>query len=399
MTSCRSHWFLLFSLLGSAPWASACNSVPRFPLAGTLAGRQVATTVDSDLAKYYLEHYLPGRRANTRYDTTIEKALDEGRADPSGRETLRRLSQQFSTDFATIHFVAHLYDRPINRRMQDAFHRHLQTLTTPGATRLAPIPGAFKSYLLVFAPGYAYKKDQTTGADFARQRRLLTQEGFQTLLVETDELGSVEDNAVIVADELVRLGKQHNKVILVSTSKAGPEVALALGERLPAAALGHVQAWISIGGLLRGSPYADRWLPWPKSWLAYLAFRFEGLHPGVIRNLSTPVRSAAFARLSFPAHILMLQYVGVPLSGHIDSSVSGRYRALQPFGPNDGLTLLADELVPGGIVVTDVGLDHYYRDPAIDQKALALTYAVLGELQRQERTVQGRPRALSSHGP
>jgi len=385
MTPCRSRWPLFFFLFYFALYASACHNVPRFPVAGTLASQYVATTVDSDLAKYYLEHYLLDHRANTGYDTVIDDALQEEQADPSDRETLKQLSQQFSTDFATIHFVARLYDTPANRRTQDAFHAYLHHFTTPGTTPVVPLPEAYKSYLLVFVPGYAYKKDQTTGADFARQRRVMMQEGFQTLLIETDELGSVEDNATIVADALVRLGEQHNKIILVSASKGGPEVALALGERLPAAALGHVQAWISIGGLLRGSPYADRWLQWPKCWLAHLVFTFQGLQPSVIRNLSTAVRSAAFARLNFPTHILMLQYVGVPLSGHIGPATRGRYSALQRFGPNDGLTLLADEIVPGGIVVTDVGLDHYYRDPAIDLKTLALAYVVLGELQGEKQ--------------
>jgi len=386
MTPGRSRWLALLFLLGSALWVSACQSAARFPVAGTLAGQHVATTVDSDLAKYYLERYLDGRRVNPRYDAAIDTASADGHADPLGRDTLKRLSEEYSIDFATIHFVARLYAQPTNRRVQDAFHQYLHRLTALGTTPVMSMPDTYKAYRLVFVPGYAYKKDQTTGADFARQRRLMMREGFQALLIETDELGTVEDNATIVAAELVRLSEQHSKVILISTSKAGPEVALAVGERLPARALGHVQAWISIGGLLRGSPYADRWLRWPKSWLAHLAFRFEGLRPNVIHNLSTPVRRAAFARLSFPPHILMLQYVGVPLSGHIDSYVSGRYRALQPLGPNDGLTLLADELVPGGLVVTDVGLDHYYRHPEIDLKSLALAYVVLGELERGRRT-------------
>ena len=68
--------------------------------------------------------------------------------------------------------------------------------------------------------------------------------------------------------------------------------------------------------------------------------------------------------MKLPEHVLMLQYVGVPLSGHIGDAVAGRYEALRPLGPNDGLTLLADELIPGSIVVTDVGLDHFYRDAA-----------------------------------
>jgi hypothetical protein len=50
---------------------------------------------------------------------------------------------------------------------------------------------------------------------------------------------------------------------------------------------------------------------------------------------------------------------------------------IRPLGPNDGSTLLADELVPGGIVVTNIGLDHYYKDPIIELKTIALAYVVL----------------------
>src|SRR5262249_19719249 len=92
-----------------------------------------------------------------------------------------------------------------------------------------------------------------------------------------------------------------------------------------------------------------------------------------------------------------VQYVGVPLSGHIGRLVRGRYDTLRPLGPNDGLTLLADELIPGGVVVTDVGLDHYYRDPIIELKTIALAHVVLDELEQREKrpprteTTQSRP--------
>jgi hypothetical protein len=49
----------------------------------------------------------------------------------------------------------------------------------------------------------------------------------------------------------------------------------------------------------------------------------------------------------------MLQYVGAPLTGHIGEETRSRYRILRRLGPNDGLTLLADELIAGGFVVTE----------------------------------------------
>jgi len=56
---------------------------------------------------------------------------------------------------------------------------------------------------------------------------------------------------------------------------------------------------------------------------------------------------------------------------------------MRRLGPNDGLTLLADELTEQGLVVTEVGLDHYFRAPDIDLRTVALTYAVLDELEQR----------------
>ena len=41
------------------------------------------------------------------------------------------------------------------------------------------------------------------------------------------------------------------------------------------------------------------------------------------------------------------------------------------------MTLLADELMPQGHVILDIGSDHWFRDPEIDTKALTLTQLML----------------------
>jgi hypothetical protein len=367
----------------------------RFQVAGQIAGQEVATTVESPVARYYFEEYLRGDRSDGKLVQTIERALHECDADPYDRAALECLTHGLSTDFATIFFVARLYENSRNRRAQDAFHATLGRLTASQSRSAPATPEAYKEYVLTFVPGYAYKKDRTTGADFAGQRAILSEKGFRTILIETDELGSVERNAELVAGQLNRLAEHEDKIIVVSASKGGPEVALALGEGVSQETSSRVKAWISVGGLLRGSPYADRFLSWPRRWLAGIALAFQGLPSSVIADLSTAVRGAVLARLHMPAHILTLQYVGAPLSGQVARSTRGRYNALRSRGPNDGLTLLSDELVEGGIVITDVGLDHYYRDPAINLKTISLACVVLEQLQQLEMAsgLRERPRA------
>ncbi len=359
--------------------AAACAAPARIPAAGMIAGQRVATTVDAPIARDYLERYLRGDRSDAALTQAVEGNTREPAADPHDREALGRLARRHSTDLATLHFVARLYEQPDNRRVQDAFHAHLRRLTTGERVALAPD----RAYLVAFVPGYAYRRDPATGADFARPRAMLEAAGFRTLLVETEELAGVERNAGLVAERLTRLAEGEERIIVVSASKGGPETALALGEGLSADAARRVKAWISVGGLLRGSPYADRYLGWPRRWLAALALTWEGLPKSLVRDMSTVERTPVLARLRLPAHLLTLQYVGAPLSGQVPPWSRGRYCALSPHGPNDGLTLLADELLAGGLVVTDLGLDHYYQDPAIDLKTLALLQAVLDELGRR----------------
>jgi hypothetical protein len=57
-------------------------------------------------------------------------------------------------------------------------------------------------------------------------------------------------------------------------------------------------------------------------------------------------------------------------------SVRSRHVRLRKGGPNDGLTLLADELLPNGIAVIEPGIDHFYAAPDIEVKSVALANVV-----------------------
>ncbi|MDH3370769.1 MAG: hypothetical protein OEM31_05510, partial [Gammaproteobacteria bacterium] len=49
----------------------------------------------------------------------------------------------------------------------------------------------------------------------------------------------------------------------------------------------------------------------------------------------------------------------------------------------DGLTVIADALVPGQPTIPAMGLDHYLaQDPELDLKTLALTLTLIEELEK-----------------
>ncbi len=369
-------WALVGVLL-----AAPAQPEPSFKAAGRVADQRIEVSVDSEAARQYLENHLQHGSARSG-DEALDTALAAAAAEPLSNAVLQTLTERFSPDLATLYLLDRLYRDERNGGFQRAFHEQLARIRAQGGP--LPLPGEYRRYLLVFVPGYAYAEQRGTGADFARQRRLFEEAGLDTVLIETDGLGDVEPNGDVVARELQRLARQDRPIVLISVSKGSAEAALALGRGPATEAACAVAAWVSIGGILRGSPYADWASQWPRNWAAGIAFAWQGLKPRVIRNLTTEKRRPAFERLAFAPHTLLLQYIGAPLSGHIGKNVRGRYNVIKRLGPNDGLTLLLDEVIAGGAVVTDIGLDHYYRDPEIDLRTLALAIVVMEELRRRE---------------
>jgi hypothetical protein len=247
-----------------------------------------------------------------------------------------------------------------------------------------------RGYKILFIPGFHYLSDPTSGADFSNQRRLMRELGLNVQLAATEEDGTIEENAEIIGRIVRSESRTHSKLILVSTSKAGPETALALGRILRPDETTSVRAWLSVGGLLRGTPLADRVTTWPKSWIARILFWLEGTDFRSVPGLTTSASRKRMNCIRLPPKILVVQYVAAPLSGDIAEDVKGRYTYLRKYGPNDGLTLLADELVPDGITIVELSFDHFYRDPEINLKSMAIANLVADEM--WQRLALIRPR-------
>lgn len=297
----------------------------------------------------------------------------------------QRRARFAALDQATRAFAAAVEAEPGNRAFAELYRGVLGALRPDGGAahasdRAAEVDGidALRRATVLFVPGFAWKSYPETGADFARQRALLARLGVENALLEIDENGRVDANARAIADALRRWGRERTRLLVVSTSKGGPETALALGGLLAPAETAPVRGWVSVGGLLRGSPYADRALAGIRKLFARIVLGFQGLSPHVVPDLATGVRRAAFDRLALPAATVKVAFVGAPLSSTVSADARGRFETLAPLGPNDGLTLLADELIPGGLALVELGLDHYFRDPDLDRKTLALALVVAG---------------------
>ena len=362
-------------------WATAwfwvsCTSYPRIPASGEVAGKPILTTVDSNLAKQYLETGLGGRGQNPRLDNRTAKIDEPYRAAALNRQTLKRVSQKTSPDFAALFLIKRLLSNPRNLKFQMNYlaetKRIKSDLKRNEWSHIAR--PALKKYEVLFAPGFHYVTDKSSGADFTNQRQFFHELGVRVELLRTKEDGTVVENAAIIAANIRAL--RDADAILVSTSKAGPEVALALGEMLAPDETARVKAWISVGGLIRGTPLADYATTWPQSWIVRLMFRYSRTGFQGIPGLTTAASQARMERIRIPARIMIVEFIAVPLSGDVYGGVKSRYVRLRKDGPNDGLTLLADELLSNGIAVIEPGIDHFYAAPDIEIKSVAVANVV-----------------------
>lgn len=337
---------------------------------GFFIGKQFDSTVDHPLAKDIIEN--PNSRG-------VKDFISKYQEQKLNTSTLAKISKEYSNDVATFYFLQELYKDSLNRFCQDLYHKNVSSLDSS-------IYKSFEGYHFVFVPGLGYKEDTTTGADFSRQRRLLDQYGVSYELIETQEWGLSDDNALIIAERLKLINVKYNNILVVSASKGGLETALALSELLNPNEITNVKSWVNVGGILKGSPIADNYLKAPTCWVAQFMLWTKGNSIEIVKDLSYKKRSLEFEKLNIPKNINVISFLGVPLATQINKEIKSRYCSMLELGPNDGLTPIADEITKNGYVISELGLDHYYRDVLIDKKTLALAYVAikLEEKQREE---------------
>lgn len=307
---------------------------------------------------------------------------------------LKGIVESHSTDLAALVLWQSMLRDSGNRRVQNMFSQEFSRLKENSRAIPHWLTPLNSDYLIVFVPGWFYKSQPENGADFAKPRQVLGEAGVRTVLLEIEENGTVERNGGIIAEQLDRLSRKEQNIIVVSASKGGPEVALALSELQNRSH--RVKAWVNIGGVLRGSALADKALTWPTCWFVKL-FVIGGDSFDGIESMAT-LRSAERAdRTTLPSDILVMNYVGIPLSGQVSDRARLGYSLLRADGPNDGLTRIVDEIPAASITVAELGLGHFFSDPEIHIKTVALANTVIRmlETRRAASTVRSTQTRLN----
>jgi hypothetical protein len=144
-------------------------------------------------------------------------------------------------------------------------------------------------------------------------------------------------------------------------------------------------AWISLGGILQGSPLIDYVQRWPQKIVLNATPALYGWDNDDIMSRSDEQSRERVKTLNPPSHRVIINYLGLSLTGNLSSLSSNRYPLIAVQGPDDGLTPLADIIAPNSLTLVATGSDHYFaEDPDINLKTIAMVKTVLNLVQRRD---------------
>lgn len=349
---------------------------PTYPVHATLAGIEVDTFVDSEIASQLIN--ANGQRFLDAVTRDLDKKLSCDTAhELPDTKSLLAITRDYSTDTATALLIQCLSSIPRIQQSQQLFLSELALQRRGDHGQAAFLAAKTDEYTVLFVPGWGYQSNaQETGSDLATPREIITVLGFENHLVALEDTGSIEGSARILVAALDKYLSAGKKIILVSASSGGPTVALALSD--PTIANNpQLVGWLNICGVLRGSPVIDTFLSWPKSLLLRAMAVYEGWNYTDLLSLSRSRSNPRYNSFVPPTQLTIVNYIGIPFSGQVSEMGRMFYGMLKAQGPNDGLTLIPDALAPGYTIMA-VGMDHFVNnDPEIDIKTAALVPVLL----------------------
>lgn len=282
------------------------------------------------------------------------------------RQAVRSANSQRGTDFATAllytHFAQRLKQSPLTK------------VEPRGASYIPKV-----SPKIAIVPGAFYREHPTTGGDGRAVIKVAAQNGWQCETIPTESVGKLKTNAAIIGDYLERSREQ---VILVSLSKGTSDMIAALIQRHELAE--KLVAWISLSGILAGTPMADWLLDRRRLRPAYWYMQWKHASDmQAVRDLRTNDNGRARGDGVLPllnqndsappwADIPTFHIAGFPLRRHL-SGLRARlwHRRLSRDGPNDSVVMLESLLDAHGTVIPVWGADHYLKSSWDSDRAVA----------------------------
>ena len=285
-------------------------------------------------------------------------------------DAMRRVTRDHGVDFAT----ALLYDRFRKSPAHAPFIARMET-----SLAAAPGPKLAVDWKLFIVPGALYVERPSLGSGGDVVRDAAAELGLPCGLVPVASRGSVQHNATLLSEWLDQ--RAQEKLVLVSVSKGGPDLKLALAHPDAPRLFRNVVAWINLSGPLDGSPVAD-WIPASRlrSWAVRLQYRIQRRDFGFITDMCHGPGSPLREPLRLPAHLRLISVLGFPLRAHLTTPLCRfTHGIIARQGPNDGTVPLADARAWPGDLLPVWGADHYFQPPERARQILTALLRTVAE--------------------
>lgn len=345
-----------------------CGGVPKHPVSGHFGPFPIQSTVDAPIAKRYLEAKL-----STEEQTQLSALKQQFENQLPTVAELNRISEQYSVDFASVFFA----EQVLKVTKNVAVHRIYFQYLSEGENAISDLMR--KEYVVLLVPGYDHiATGAETGANLKQAREILAKVKVKTLFAELNPVGSVEENASIIAKLIREHTTAHQKVVISGASSGGAAIHYAIGSLLTEGEAQRVKGWINLAGLMNGSRMVD----WFNSSWRFPFFRmglwFTRWNATSIVSMSTQNSQNRLKHSHLLEHLVVLNFMGLSLSGSITDSEFSQYDFMRDWGPNDGFSLLPEIILPHTLTVVAPESDHFFgEDPLIHLKALALLATVV----------------------
>jgi len=213
---------------------------------------------------------------------------------------------------------------------------------------------------LLIMPGMFHKEYPELGGDGKIIQSITQRFGFDSEIVASKSTGDLEENADILRQSIRQ--SQNRALWLISISKGSAETGLCL-KQLQQEDKNRIRGWISLCGIVNGSPIADVRLRYPgkliiKLYTWLLSANYRALEQ---MRTSNPVWQQNLS--DFDGDLVHVQ--PMPVASYVHAKLIKRYRQIAHLGPNDGTILLDDLLKRRGHIYPLWGVDHFFRDPAV----------------------------------
>jgi hypothetical protein len=252
--------------------------------------------------------------------------------------------------------TARLFQSVLKSGQHGAFIKEIDAIR--GASASAAGPANLK---LVIVPGAFYQQTPRSGADGHVVRAQAVRLGWPVESIPIGSTGSLASNARLICDWLS--AQDDTRIVLVSISKGGSDLKMALREPDAEHAFRNVHGWINLCGILDGTPLVD----WLRSWhfeamVNRLYFRALGAKVDFVRELRRGPGEALDVDLQLPAQLRLISIVGFPQRAHMSNGMTRRcFDRMSVHGPNDGVIVLDDVCAQPGLLYPVWGADHLLR--------------------------------------